>query len=166
MNSYNKNQTIIQSGEPFVCFYIIAEGSVNAVHDSSETAETFTMKKGDVIGIFDFGYKEHSFTYTATEDVAVIPYTMTDFSQLPILLTQHKELGHFLTLSMVGTVLKVLTHYRSLSSQQGKLYQYLMTAVENYQKLCKLLELPMKSLPNTKIYYNVQRIQLPPTLVS
>ncbi len=46
MNNYTKNTTIIQSGEPFVCFYIIAEGTVTANHDSADTTESFELKKG------------------------------------------------------------------------------------------------------------------------
>ena len=148
MNRYTKNQTIIQSGEPFVCFYIIADGTVTATHDSSEATEAFTLKKGDVIGIFDFGYKEYSFTYTASSDVVVIPYSLTSFAHLPNLLGEEKELGHFLTLSMVQNVLKVLNHYQNLISQQEKLYLYLNTAVSQYQQISKVLGLPMKSIPN------------------
>lgn len=148
MNRYTKNKTIIQSGEPFVCFYIIADGIVTATHDSSEAAETFMLKKGDVIGIFDFGYKEYSFTYTALSDVAVIPYSLTSFAHLPSLLGEEKELGHFLTLSMAQNVAKVLNHYQNLISQQEKLYLYLNSAIEQYQKVSKTLGLPMKSIPN------------------
>ena len=82
MTSYTKNQTIIQAGDPFVCFHIITEGSVAAMYDSSETTKTFTLKKGDVLGIFDFGFKEYSFTYKALESTNVITYSLTDFSHL------------------------------------------------------------------------------------
>lgn len=148
MNTYNKNQTIIQSGEPFICFYIIADGTVTATHDSSEYAETFTLKKGDVIGIFDFGYKEHSFSYKADDKVTAIPYTLTDFSHLPSLFADSKELGHFLTLSMVQSLLKVFSHYQTLTSYQDKLYRYLIKATDSYQTFGKQLGLPLKSLPN------------------
>ena len=65
MTSYTRNQTIIQAGTPFTCFQIITEGSVAAIYDSTENPKAFTLKKGDVIGIFDFGFKEYSFTYKA-----------------------------------------------------------------------------------------------------
>ena len=54
MTSYTQNQTIIQAGDPFEDFHIITEGSVAAIYDSSESIKSFTLKKGDVIGIFDF----------------------------------------------------------------------------------------------------------------
>lgn len=148
MTSYTRNQTIIQAGEPFVCFHIITEGSVAAMYDSTETTKTFTLKKGDVIGIFDFGFKEYSFTYKALESTNVITYSLTDFSQLEKLLSEQKELSHFLVLSMVHSVSKVMTYYHALLNQQDKNYQYLVTASSNYQKLCKMLDLPMKSLTN------------------
>ncbi len=148
MTSYTKNQTIIQAGEPFVCFHIITEGSVAAMYDSSENIKAFTLKKGDVIGIFDFGFKEYSFTYKALESTSVITYSLTDFSHLEKLLEEHKELSHFLVLSMVHSVSNVITYYHSLQNQQDKNYQYLVTASSNYQKLCKMLDLPMKSLAN------------------
>ena len=100
LTSYTKNQTIVQAGEPFVCFHIITEGSVAAIYDSTETPKSFTLKKGDVIGIFDFSFKEYSFTYKALESTSVITYSLTDFSHLEKLLEEHKELSHFLILSM------------------------------------------------------------------
>ena len=148
MNSYLKNQTIIQSGEPFVCFYIIADGTVIATHDSSENCEAFILQKGDVIGIFDLGFKEHSFSYTADSKVVAIPYTLTSYSHLASLLSKEKELGFFLSTSMTQCALKVLNYYRQLTSQQGKLFQYLTMAADHYQKLGSHLGLPMKSVPN------------------
>ena len=148
MTSYTKNQTIIQAGEPFTCFHIITEGSVAAIYDSTENPKSFTLKKGDVIGIFDFSFKEYSFTYKALESTNVITYTLTDFTHMEKLLEEHKELSHFLILSMIHSVSKVVNYYQSLTSQQEKIYQYLVTASSNYQKLCKMLDLPIKSLAN------------------
>ena len=148
MISYTKNQTIIQAGDPFTCFHIITEGSVAAIYDSTEMMKAFTLKKGDVIGIFDFSFKEYSFTYKALESTNIITYSLTDFSQLEKLLETHKELTHFLILSMVQGFSKVMNYYQSLSSQQEKMYQYIITASSNYQKLCTMMNLPMKSLAN------------------
>lgn len=148
MNNYTKNQTIIQFGEPFVCFYIIADGTVTAAHESSETTETFELKKGDVIGIFDFGSKEHSFSYTAASNVTAIPYSLTDFTHLPSLFSKEKELGHFLTASMTQCVLRVLGYYQNLTVQQAKLFQYLTMASDHYQKIGAHLGLAVKSLAN------------------
>ena len=148
MPNYTQNQTIIQSGEPFVCFFVITEGSVSAVYDSSENSKPFILKKGDIIGIFDFGFKEHSFTYKALEDVQLTSYPLTDFSHLPALLKEHNELSHFLVLSMVQNVSRVISYYHSLTHQQEKLYLYLNTASSNYQKLCQHYSLPVKTLSN------------------
>ena len=148
MTSYTKNQTIIQAGDPFTCFHIITEGSVAAIYDSTENSKSFTLKKGDVIGIFDFGFKEYSFTYKAIESSNVITYPLTEFSHMGKLLEEHKELSRFLVLSMAYSVSKVINYYQSLLSQQEKTYQYIVTASSNYQKLCQVLDLPIKSLAN------------------
>ena len=147
MNKYTKNQTIIQAGEPFQSFGVIAEGSVSAIYDSSPTSRPFVLKKGDIIGIFEFGFKEYSFTYTALEDTQVISYPLSDLPQLTALLNTKKDLSQFLLMSMVQNVSKVLTCYEQLSEQQEKLYTYIFTASENYQKLCQLYKLPLKNLP-------------------
>ena len=148
MTSYTQNQTIIQAGEPFVSFHIITEGSVAAIYDSTETTKSFTLKKGDVIGIFDFGFKEYSFTYKALESTNILTYSLADFSQLGKLLEEHKELSRFLVLSMVQGFSKIMTYYQSLSTQQEKIYQYIVAASSNYQTLCRMLNLPAKSLAN------------------
>ena len=148
MTSYTKNQTIIQTGEPFTCFHIITEGSVAAIYDSTENPKSFTLKKGDVIGIFDFGFKEYSFTYKAMESSTVITYPLANFSDMEKLLEEHKELSRFLILSMVHSVSKVMNYYQLLTNQQEKTYLYILTASSNYQKLCQMMNLPMKSLAN------------------
>lgn len=148
MKNYTSNQTIVHSGDPFVCFQIITSGSVAAIYDSSETAKTFTLKKGDVIGIFDFGFKEYSFTYKALEDTSTISYSLADFSALESLLTEQKDVCHFLVLSMVQTTTKVLNYYHSLLGQQEKIYHYIEAALSNYRKICSYLNLPLKSLAN------------------
>ena len=146
--SYTKNQTIIQAGAPFLNFHVIMEGSVAAFYDSAEFPKAFTLKKGDVIGIFDFSFKEYSFTYKALENTSVITYALTDFSHLEKLLSDNKELSHFLVVSMLQSVSKVAKYYFNLSSQQGKVYQYIVAAYSNYQKLCQMMNLPGKSLAN------------------
>ena len=148
MTSYTQNQIIIQSGEPFDSFHIITAGSVAATYDSSDAAKSFILKKGDVIGVFDFGFKEYSFTYKALESTSIISYSLTDFQQLGTLLEEHKDLNHFLVLSMVQNALRVIHYYHTLKGQQDKIYQYIATAFANYQKLCKMMNLPMKSLAN------------------
>lgn len=148
MNNYTKNQTIVHSGTAFTGFHIITSGSVAAIYDSSETAKSFVLKKGDIVGIFDFGFKEYSFTYKALEDTTTIAYSLTDFSQLKPLLEEHHDLCHFLVLSMVHSTSKVINYYHSLASQQEKIFHYIGAAFSNYQKLCTLLNLPLKSLAN------------------
>lgn len=148
LNKYIKNQTIIQAGDPFLSFSIIAEGSVAAAYDSSQTTRFFTLKKGDIVGIFEFGFKEYSFTYTALEDTQLISYPLANLADLPGLLEKQKDLSQFLLMSMVQNVSRVLSYYRLLCDQQDKLYQYIVTASDNYQKLCQLYKLPVKNLPN------------------
>lgn len=115
---------------------------------SSDAAKSLILKKGDVIGIFDFDSKEHTFSYKALENTNLLSYPMVKLSQLTTLLEENKDLEHFLLFSMVQNVSKLITYYRNLMNQQSSFYQYLLTVSSNYQKLCQLLELPVKILPN------------------
>lgn len=145
MTSYTANQTIVQAGVPFTSFHIITEGSVLASYDS---AISFTLKKGDVIGIFEFGLKEYSFTYKALENTNIITYSLTNLSNLTKLLGEKKDLGHFLVLSMAQSVSKSLSYHASRSKQREVLYQYILNATNGYHSLCQTLNLPAKSLAN------------------
>ena len=82
------------------------------------------------------------------ESTNVISYSLKDFRQLGKLLDEQKDLTHFLVLSMVQNALKVINYYYALMGQQEKIYQYLVTASSNYPKLCKMLDLPLKTLAN------------------
>lgn len=148
MTSYTANQIIVQAGVPFNSFHIITEGSVMASYDSSDSAISLTLKKGDVIGIFELGLKEYSFSYKALENTNVITYSLTDFSNLIKLLEENKDLGHFLVLSLVQNTSKIISYYSSRSKQQEVLYQYILNTVSGYQTLCQTINLPSKSLAN------------------
>lgn len=151
MTSYKSNQTIVQNGDCFDSFHIIMEGSVAATRDPSASGVSFTLKKGDVIGIFDFGFKEYSYTYTALEDTHVISYPLTDFSVLPALLEEKKDLSHFLVLSMLQNTSRALNTYASLEKQQKIMFQYITAAFADYHSHCQSLNLPLKSLANQEL---------------
>jgi len=48
----------------------------------------------------------------------------------------------------VQNMIQALAYYRKIYNQQNKLYQYILTATDDYQKLCQLYKLPVKNLSN------------------
>lgn len=148
MKTFTKGQVIVPSGEEFHKFYIITKGSVAASFDSSRS---FLLKKGDIVGICDFGFPVHDFSYKAVEDTQVMPYTFHSLTDLAALLSSQPEVCHLLNLSMVRMVSMVIRYYGKLVTQCDSLYQYLKTSSASYQRICQSMELPLKALPNKEL---------------
>ncbi|MBQ3105362.1 MAG: cyclic nucleotide-binding domain-containing protein [Lachnospiraceae bacterium] len=148
MLSYAKGQVILQPGEEFHQFSIIASGSVSVSYDGSKS---FLLKKGDIVGICDFGFPEYAFQYTALEDTRVIPYQFSSMQDLPGILEVNKDVCHLLNISMAQMMLQLLSHYKRLYGQCENLFQYLNTSINNYLKLCSTTGLPAKTLPRKEL---------------
>lgn len=148
MQTFSKGQMIVSAGEEFHKFYIITKGSVAASFDSSRS---FLLKKGDIIGICDFGSPVHSFSYKALEDTQVMPYGFRSLPDFMEQLSHQRDVCHLLNLSMIRMVSMVIRYYKKLVSQCDGLYQYLKTSAASYQRICQSLELPLKALPGKEL---------------
>ena len=88
MENFEAKQTIISEGAENNIFYIIAGGSVTAVVSGHE----IELKKGDIVGIFDITSPVHTYSYTAAEKCALIPYSFNGTDALLALLNNNPDL--------------------------------------------------------------------------
>ena len=78
MADFEAGREIISLGTTNNIFYIIADGSVIAKVRGHE----ITIKKGDIVGIFDITMPVHTCEYTAAENCTLIPYSFDNTESL------------------------------------------------------------------------------------
>ena len=95
MADFEAGKEIISLGSTNNTFYIIANGSVI----SKVRGHEITIKKGDIVGIFDITMPVHTCKYTAAENCSLIPYSFEGKEGLLALLDRNSDLRKLFILS-------------------------------------------------------------------
>ncbi len=143
MEQFKANQTIIQENANNNIFYIIAGGSVTAGVSGHE----ILLKKGDIVGIFDITSIQHTCSYTAAEDCALIPYSFNGTDSLIHLLNNNPDLRKLFVLSFCRNIVFLIREAQASYQECAQLYQYILQLSAEYHSTCLSIGLPGKSLP-------------------
>lgn len=118
-------QIICQTGDSLQELYVIGEGLVRADFPGG----SLILRKGDVIGIQDIKTAVHSCTYTAADDVLLVPYPYTGLEQLLSLFQSKPSVMHLFFTSSAHFSSILLKHCESIA-QTSEAYQLPYDAVE------------------------------------
>ena len=143
MENFSAKQTIIQEGADNNIFYIIAGGSVTASVSSHE----IVLKKGDIVGIFDITSSVHTYSYTAAEDCALIPYPFSGTDSLITLLNNNPDLRKLFVLSFCRNIVFLIREAQTSYTDCNSIYQYILQLSAEYHSTCLSIGLPSKTLP-------------------
>lgn len=143
MENFSAKQTIIQEGSDNDIFYIIAGGSVTAGVSGHE----IILKKGDIVGIFDITSPVHTYSYTAAEDCALIPYTFNGTDSLITLLNNNPDLRKLFILSFCRNIVFLIREAQTSFADCNGIYQYILQLSAEYHSTCLSIGLPSKTLP-------------------
>ena len=122
MENFSAKQTIIQEGADNKIFYIIAGGSVTAGVSGHE----IILKKGDIVGIFDITSPVHTYSYTAAEDCALIPYPFSGTDSLITLLNNNPDLRKLFILSFCRNIVFLIREAQTSFSDCNEIFQYIL----------------------------------------
>lgn len=126
-----KNKTIHTSGEPFTAIQLITAGQVTVAYPGG----SYTLGKGDVIGICELCSEIYLLTYTATEDTNLVNYPLTHLDALPDLLKKYKDISRFFLLSAFRQFNLLLQQSLLAEMKCSNLYQSLTRDMADYQSL-------------------------------
>ncbi len=143
MQSYQMNEQIIENGSVNNCFYIIAQGSVTA----HTNGRSFSLKKGDIVGIFDITSPFHFCSYQAGSECSLIPYPFESTKQFLAILDKNEDLRRLLILSLTHNICNIIVAYRESYKNCSSIYQYIHDIDKLYHNTCQNSHLLSKTLP-------------------
>lgn len=135
--------TLFQTGQPLKNLYIVAGGTITA----DFSGFTYTMKKGDVVGLADLAFDSHSCTYTVTQEASLIPYTYREPQQLADLFQNAPDMGPLILSSAVRLVSAITDHHILLQFNCNNFHSFILHNYEEYAKFCVHFGISPKDLP-------------------
>jgi len=143
MADFEAGREIISLGSTNNIFYIIADGSVTARVRGHE----ITIKKGDIVGIFDITMPVHTCKYTAAENCSLIPYSFENTDALLALLDRNSDLRKLFVLSFCRNIVYLIRDCQSSYKECVSLYQYVEQTITQYHDICHSIGLSGRNLP-------------------
>ena len=143
MADFEAGREIISLGSTNNIFYIIADGSVTAKVRGHE----ITIKKGDIVGIFDITMPVHTCKYTAAENCSLIPYSFENTDALLALLDRNSDLRKLFVLSFCRNIVYLIRDCQSSYKECVSLYQYVEQTITQYHDICHSIGLSGRNLP-------------------
>lgn len=138
-----KGTVPFQAGQPLTHLHIVAGGSLDAVCSGF----SYSVKKGDVIGLNDIAFDTYSCTYTVTQDASLIPYPCQRPEQLAELFKNAPDMGPLILTSAARLITGITDHYVLLQYNCGNFYENILQKYEEYKQLCVRLSISPKNLP-------------------
>lgn len=143
MQVFKAQDLIIQDGSENNVFYIILEGTVLA----QSGGETFPLKKGDIVGIFDIAASNHFCSYIANEDCTLVPYSYHNTEDFLNIINKNEDLGRLLILSLTRNIYNIISICQERCTACRSIYNYIVEIKDFYQYTCRSFNLSSKTLP-------------------
>ncbi len=141
---YQQNQTIVTEGQSLSNLYLILKGSVQV----SFPGGSYTLSKGDVIGICEIASDVHLFRYTALEDTIVAGYSYIGFDTLDDLFQANKDLTGLFSLSIIKQINTLFQKYNLMVFEYGTFYHSCKDVYATYEALCNKHMVAARTLPS------------------
>lgn len=129
----DKGKAIYTYGQPMTALHLITTGKVRADYPGG----SYTLGKGDVIGICEICSEIHFVSYTVTETATILSYPLSSINVLNDLLQKHADMARFF---LISACRQINTLQNSLSNSEitsNSLYQHLLADYDNYIMLCE-----------------------------
>lgn len=140
---YQKNQTIVTEGQSLSDLYLILKGSVQV----SFPGGSYTLSKGDVVGICEIASDVHIFSYMALEDTIVARYSYMGFDTLDDLFQANKDLTGLFSLSIIKQINTLFQKYNLMLFEYGTFYHSCKDMYSSYEDLCNRHMVAARNLP-------------------
>lgn len=126
-----KGKMIHTNGQPFTSVQLITAGKVLV----SCPGGSYTLGKGDVIGICEICSEIYFLDYCAAEDTTLVSYSLTHLDGLYDLLHKYQDVSRFFLLSAFRQFNLLLQHSQVSEMKCSSMYQSLSEDMADYQAL-------------------------------
>lgn len=137
-----KGKNIYNYGQPMTALHMITNGKVEVTYPGG----SYSLGKGDVIGIGEICSEIHLLGYTTLEDTTILTYPLTSLDSLNDILQKHPDVARLFCLSCFRQI-NILLNRSSISELNcSELYRTLTDDIDTYTSLCNRYRLPVRSL--------------------
>ncbi len=137
-----KGKAIYTYGQPMTALHLITAGEVRADYPGG----SYTLSKGDVIGICEICSEIHFMSYTVTETATLLSYPLSSINILGDLLQNHADMARFFLLSACHQITTLQNSLAQSEITNNSLYRNLLADYDNYVKLCERYRIPSRTL--------------------
>ena len=143
-NILEKGSVLYTSGQPISALHLIASGKVVVSYPGG----TYTLGKGDVIGVCEICSEVHFLTYTAAENTNLITYPFSGITTLDTLLKKNADIARLFILSACYQMNALLERCSVSELDCNSLYQSLLEDYEKYNQLSSRYRITARNLSN------------------
>lgn len=141
-----KGKAIYTYGQPMTALHLITTGKVRADYPGG----SYTLGKGDVIGICEICSEIHFVSYTVTETATILSYPLSSINVLNDLLQKHADMARFFLLSACRQINTLQNSLSTAEITSNSLYQHLFADYDNYTTLCERYRITPRELDGLK----------------
>ena len=145
-----KGTRFLNPGQPLTAIHLITKGKVRAEYPGG----SYTLVKGDVIGICELCSEIHFLGYTISEDASVATYPVSSFTALDDLLQNNGDLARIFCISMFRQINTLMNQQAVSEMNCTGLYQQLVEDYKKYTDLCTKYRLPVKALDKLELAFS------------
>lgn len=128
-----KGKAIYTYGQPMTALHLITAGKVRADYPGG----SYTLGKGDVIGICEICSEIHFMSYRVTETATILTYPLSSVSILSELLQNHADMARFFLLSACRQINTLQNSLATAEITSNSLYQSLLSDFDTYSRICE-----------------------------
>ncbi len=141
-----KGKAIYTYGQPMTALHLITTGKVRADYPGG----SYTLGKGDVIGICEICSEIHFVSYTVTETATILSYPLSSINVLSELLQKHADMARFFLISACRQINTLQNSLSTAEITSNSLYQHLFADYDNYTSLCERYRIRPRELDSLK----------------
>ncbi len=143
-NIFEKGTVLYTSGQPINALHLITSGKVVVSYPGG----TYSLGKGDVIGVCEIGSEIHFLTYTIAENATLLTYPFSGISVLDTLLKKNTDIARLFIMSACYQINALLERCSVSELDCNSLYQSLLEDYEKYNQLSSRYRIAGRSLNN------------------
>ena len=130
-----KGNILCSIGQPLTHIYLLTSGNVSVTFPGG----SFTLSKGDVVGICDIASETYQFTYTALEDITFETYDVEGIGSFHAMFGALPQLATLFCQSSFRQINQLLNGYSTLCFESSMLAGSASSYYEQYIKSCQVL---------------------------
>ncbi len=138
-----KKTVIYQAGQPMTALHLIVSGHVSVTFPGG----SYTLSKGDVIGLTEINSEVHFLNYTTVDNINMLTYPYTNSDTLLALLQKHPDVARLFLVSSFKQMNRLFNLCDASELLSSDLFSLLVQYYIKYKSICARYRITPQLLP-------------------